>query len=90
MITKLQPTTLRHLLAYDTYVAKKLSVWQRMKVHQAIAGHSTLGVKLTQVLTELYGQAQHWEAPTVRYNALRELETQDEETGNWKLLNNNK
>lgn len=84
------PPQLRHALAYDTYVAKRLTAFQRMVVHQVIAGRAKPSPKLKRLLVVLQHEAASWEAPKVRYNVNRELEVEDTETGNWNPLNNDK
>lgn len=82
------PVALRHLLAYDSYVANRLSVWQRMAVHQLIAGHGKGSKTLMKLLLALHETAAKWEAPEVRYNGNKELEIMDPKTGNFSLINN--
>ena len=73
-------------MAYDTHVAKRLSVWQRMAVHQLIAGRTKASGALVQLLLALDEAAADWEAPEVRYNGNRELEILNPETGTYSLL----
>lgn len=84
------PTVLRHILTYDSHVAKRLSVWQRMAVHQLIAGRKAAKPSFMRLLVTLHKEAAKWKAPEVRYNGNRELEIMDPKTGNFSLLNNNK
>lgn len=82
------PITLREILTYDEVEGSRLKPGERIAIHQWIGQGIQLSAKIKNKILEYHKEItrEKWEAPECRYNADRELEVQNYQGKNWKLL----